>query len=242
MLGRWRGRRGGGKFPRVWVGLALSLDLYVMPGAQNVCSKTTGAINSAGYTCLDPGNGSAFPPNQTVNNAIVANRSDEVQGGFVHGPFTIMASLDYALNQNMLVGVRAGYEALTMPTGAAFAPVHLEARFTYLFGKDAVSAKVAPMVFVGAGVGEFDAFVPVNVFLNNQNGSLVPGGAAVLGPGKENAWLTTGPGFGAVGGGVRLLLNKKIAATAALKLQGAFGSDPGFLFGFVPELGIQYGF
>jgi hypothetical protein len=239
--GKCGGGGGGGKFPRVWVGLALSLDLYVMPGAQNVCSKTTGSINTAGYSCLDPSTGQAFPPNQTINSAIIPNRSDEVQGGFVHGPFTIMASFDYALNHNMLVGVRAGYEALTMPTGAAFAPVHLEARFTYLIGKDAISAKIAPMVFVGAGVGEFDAFVPVNVFLNNANGSLVAGGPAVL-SGKENAWLTTGPGFGAVGGGVRMLLTKKIAATGALKLQGAFGSDPGFLFGFVPELGIQYGF
>ena len=76
-----------------------------------------------------------------------------MEGGFVHGPFTIMVSFDYALNQNMLIGARAGSEALTIPDNA-FAPLHLpEARFTYLFGKDALTAKIAPMAFVGLGAG-----------------------------------------------------------------------------------------
>jgi len=235
----------GGKFPRIWVGLALSLDLYVMPGAQNVCSKTTGSINGAGYGCIDPSSGQPFPPTAAINGDIIQGRSDQVEGGFVHGPFTIMASLDYALNQNMLVGMRAGYEALTIPSqpagsspAAAFPPLHLEARFTYLIGKDALTAKFAPMVFLGAGAGEFDAFVPVNVFITNPAG----GSPAVLGPGRENAWLTAGPIFVAGGGGVRMALTKKLAATGALKLQGAFGGSASFLFGFVPELGIQYGF
>jgi hypothetical protein len=225
---------GGGKFQRLWVGLALSLDIEIVPGAQNVCSRTTGAINSAGYACLDPSSGAAFPPNSTINGDIIPNRSDQVSGGpFAHGPFTIMASFDYALNRNMLVGARAGYELLTIPTGAAFAPIHLEARFTYLFGKDAISAKIAPIAFVGAGVGEFDAFVPVNVFAN-INGTVQSA--------KENAWLTAGPVFVTEGGGARFLLSKRLAATAALKLQEAFGGAAGFMFGFVPEVGAQLGF
>jgi hypothetical protein len=147
-----------------------------------------------------------------------------------------MVSGDYALNMNMLVGIRAGYELLTMPSAvsASFAPVHLEGRFTYLFGKDALMAKVAPMAFLGVGAGEFDAFVPVQVFLNT--------GGGILGPGKENAWLSAGPLFAAAGGGVRLGLGKKLAATGALKVQGAFGGQAGFLFGVVPEAGIQLGF
>ena len=240
--GKCSGGGGGGKFPRVWVGLALSFDLYVMPGAQNVCSKTQGSINSAGYGCID-NSGNSFPPDANFNGAIVKDRSDQVEGGFVHGPFTIMASFDYALNQNMMVGIRAGYEALTVPlsSAAAFPPVHLEARFTYLFGKDALTAKFAPMAFLGAGAGEFDAFVPVNVFLD---GSKLAGqsNTGIIGPGKENAWLAAGPIFVAGGGGARFMLGKKLAATGALKLQGAFGGSASFLFGFVPELGIQFGF
>jgi hypothetical protein len=223
---------GGGAFKRVWVGLAVSLDIDVMPGAQNVCSKTQGQINSAGYGCVD-GSGASFPANATVNGEIIPNRSDQVEGGFAHGPLTIMATFDYALNPNMMLGARAGYEALTIPTGSAFAPVHLEARFTYLIGKDAINAKIAPMAFVGVGAGEFDAFVPVTVF-GNVNG--------VIGSQQVSAWLTAGPIFATAGGGARLMLSKKIAATGALKLQGAFGGSAGFLFGVVPELGIQFGF
>ena len=57
-----------------------------------------------------------------------------------------------------------------------------------------------------------------------------------------NAWLDGGPIFVAGGGGLRLALTPRVAATAALKLQGAFGGSPGFLFGIAPELGIQFGF
>ena len=89
------------------------------------------------------------------------------------------------------------------------------------------------MIFLGAGAGEFDAFVPVEVFLNTSSG---------IAQGKENAWITAGPVFVAGGGGARLALGKKLAATGALKLQGAFGGQAGFLFGVVPELGIQLGF
>jgi hypothetical protein len=131
----------------------------------------------------------------------------------------------------MLLGARVGYEALTIPTGAAFPPLHLEARYTYLFGKDAVSAKLAPMALAAVGAGEFDAMVPVQVLPKN-------GGS----PANVNAWLTAGPIFGALGGGLRLQVSKRIFATGAVKLQGAFGGTAGFLFGVVPELGIQYGF
>jgi hypothetical protein len=223
---------GGGKFPRVWVGINVSLDLDVMKGAQNVCSRITGAINSAGYGCVDS-SGSVFPATASENSFIVANRGDAVQGGLVHGPLSILASLDYALSQNLLVGGRAGYQALTIPTGAAFAPVHLEARLTYLFGKDALTSKLAPLALVGVGLGESDAFVPVTVYSSNSNPPT---------PHTFNAWLTAGPLFATVGGGARYLVKKKIAATLALKLQGAFGGTAGFLFGVVPELGVQLGF
>lgn len=223
---------GGGNFSRWWVGVSVSLDLYSMPSAKNVCSKSTGEINSAGYACVD-GTGHTFPATSGENGNIVANDGDQVSGGFTHGPLALMASLDYALSQNVLLGARLGYELLTVPTGAAFAPVHAEARLTYLFGKDALTSKLAPLALVGAGVGEFDAFVPVTVFSNVTN---PPTGHAF------NAWLTAGPVFATAGGGARLLLAKKVAATAALKLQGAFGGTAGFLFGVVPELGIQFGF
>jgi hypothetical protein len=228
---------GGGKFPRLWVGLSIGIDMYLMPGANNVCSRTTGQINSAGYACADSG-GTPFPPNAEVNGDIQPNRSDQVQGGFAHGPFTLSLSFDYALNANMLVGARGGYSLLTMPSALspAFAPVRAEARFTYLFGKDAIMQKIAPLAFVSVGVGEFDAFVPVSVFLN-PSPNVQP-----QNPYSMNAWLTAGPLFAGAGGGVRLSLSKHLAATGALRIQMAFGGAAGSLFGVAPEAGIQYGF
>jgi hypothetical protein len=228
---------GGGPFQRVWVGVAVSLDWYVMPAANNVCLATQGLINSAGYSCADPNDGSAFPPNSEVNGDIVVGRSDQVQGGFAHGPLTLMLSMDYALNANMLAGVRGGYEIFTSPlSNKAFAPVHGEARFTYLFGRDAITKKVAPMAFVGAGVGEFDAFVPVTVILN-PSANVKPNN-----PYNYNAWLSAGPFFASGGGGVRIGIGRRAAATIAVKVLGAFGGQAGSLIGFAPELGIQYGF
>ncbi len=237
---------GGSKSPRFFVGLSVSIDLYALSGAQNVCvlngyghtspqpGDGTGPYTSGNpYTCLTSG-GQAFPGNSfTANNSIRtgAGSSDQVLGGLGRGPIPITASFDYALNPNMLLGARVGYEALTIPTGAAFPPLHLEARYTYLFGKDAVSAKLAPMALAAVGAGEFDAMVPVQVLPKN-------GGS----PANVNAWLTAGPIFGALGGGLRLQVSKRIFATGAVKLQGAFGGTAGFLFGVVPELGIQYGF
>jgi hypothetical protein len=240
----------GGKFPRIWIGVGLQLDLYLMPGAQDVCvlNPKTGigglADNGPGYACVDPKTSANFPgKNQTLNGEILPSAStptsDQVSGGFRPGNLRILASFDYALSQNALLGARAGYVLLTDPgssPGAAFAPIHLEARLTYLIGHNALTKKgIAPMVFVGAGLGEFDAFVPVTVLSNTK---LTMASQAEL---PENAWLTAGPGFISAGAGVRILLSPKVAATGALKFEGGIGGAAGFLPGFAPEIGIQFG-
>ena len=116
--------------------------------------------------------------------------------------------------------------------GAAFAPLHLEARFTYLIGHNALTKKgIVPMIFLGAGAGEFDAFVPVTVLSTSKPPAALP----------ENAWLTSGPIFISAGGGARFNLSPKVAATAALKFEAGLGGAVGFLPGFAPELGIQFG-
>jgi hypothetical protein len=165
--------------------------------------------------------------------------TDQVTGGMKLGNLRLLVSLDFAITQNILVGARAGYVLFTDPsTGApasAFAPLHFEARFTYLIGKNALTTKgIAPLLFGGFGLGEFDAFVPVAVALKDP----------VLGPGTfpVNAWITAGPFFLAGGAGARYLLSPTVAATGALKVEGAFGGSAGLLPGIAPELGIQFGF
>lgn len=222
-------------FHRWWIGVAAAGDFFVMPGASNVC-KLNGmgnqTLNSAGYNCVDPSDGDNFPPNSAINGNIVAGN---VQSGVAFGNVRLLASVDYALSKNLLVGLRGGYVLRTDPAKgeprAAFAPVHLEARLTYLFGRDAlVHQTFSPMVLVGAGVGEFDAYIPVNVALMNPTTLQA-----------ENAWLTAGPVFVALGAGARLKLGSNVAVTGAVKVESAFGGTAGKLFGFAPELGVLFG-
>jgi hypothetical protein len=92
-------------------------------------------------------------------------------------------------------------------------------------------------VFTGVGAGEFDAFVPVTVLQNVQ----VPKGQTPPGL-PENAWLTAGPIFASAGVGARFNISPKLAATGAMRFEGAFGGSNGFLPGIAPELGLQLGF
>jgi hypothetical protein len=248
-----------GALHRWWIGLSFQADIYFMPKADEICKLAERTVNgneevnpllpqnTAGYNCVSPQNNANFPgttklplANGTttfINDQFTAH---SVTGGPILGNLRILASLDMALNANMMLGARLGYVLFTDPAtgspGAVFPPVHLEARFTYLFGRDAlISSTVAPLVFAGIGLGEFDAYIPVTVNpLPPPNG---PGG----GPVAENAWLTSGPFFFSVGAGVRVRLSEHVAGTAALKFEEAVGGSAGSLPGFAPEVGLQFG-
>ncbi len=226
-----------GKVPKLWIGIGGQWDIYFLPGANDVCLLTSKglAVNTAGYSCIDPSSGNSFPSTITIDREIKQGTSDQVVGGLRPNNIRLFLSADYAAGKNVLVGIRAGYVLSTAPQGSAFAPLHLEARLSYLFGKDAVAKKgIAPMVFAGVGAGEFDAFVPVTVVITSSAGKVLSG--------TENAWLTAGPMFFSVGGGFRALFSPRVAMTAALKFEGAFGGSAGFLPGIAPELGVQFGF
>ena len=225
---------------RVWIGGALSLDVVPLPAASDVCLLNmagTAPLNSAGYQCVDPASGANFPgTSTTVNSQILsgmqAQGGDAISGGFVLGNVRLLATFDYALSMNALVGARAGYVLLTDPAaspGPAFPPIHLEARFTFLIGKDALASSVAPMLFAAAGASEFDANFAIQVRMNT--GKIL----------NENAWLTAGPIFGALGAGARFLAGKSVAVTAAVKGELAFGGSAGSLLGIAPEVGMQFG-
>ena len=230
-------------FQRFWVGIAGSLDFFVVPSVVDVCklnqSGTAPVTPGDPYSCLDPSTSANFPGTNPNTNAAInpsgPGTGDQVAGGFARGNLRVMLSFDYAFTPNVLLGARIGYVLFTDPATvnptAAFPPLHIEARVTYLIGKNAIMETFAPMVFAGAGVGEFDAFLPVPVSFTNG-----------MAPQTENAWLTAGPVFVAPGAGVRVLLSKKVAATGAAKLDFAFGGSAGLLFGVAPELGLQAGF
>ena len=166
---------------------------------------------------------------------------DQVSGGFKFGNLRILASIDYALSQNMLAGLRAGYVLFTDPTtgspAAPFAPVHIEARFTYLVGKNALTkGGVAPMFFGGLGAGEFDAYLPVAVAVAGTGTNAGKTASTGPTPGRRRA-----PSSPPAGGGVRFGITAKDWRHAHLKLETGFGGTAGVLFGVAPEAGIQFG-
>jgi hypothetical protein len=236
-----------GKGPKVWLGVSVSIDATILPAANDVCSRYNGHINSQGYACTDTGSGTAFPDggsDLTNFQNLILGDGDQVVGGFKFpANIRFLATLDYALGKNSLLGLRAGYVLGTDPGKPAFAPLHLEARYTYLFGKDAVSkVGLAPMMLIGVGAGEFDAYVPVTANLSCTVGCTKADPVGSKESGQVNAWLTAGPIFVTAGGGLRYLATSRFALLAAIKFQAAFGGAAGFLPGFAPELGFQYGF
>jgi len=268
-----------GTLHRWWLGLSVQADIDFMPQADAICKlaergtyMVTNGIysnaavqvnpllpqNKAGYNCVDPKSNANFPGTQVgaptdpalaqvyVNDQFNAH---SVNGGPALGNIRILASLDMALNANMMLGARLGYVLFTDPAagspGAVFPPVHLEARFTYLFGRDALISKtMAPFIFAGMGLGEFDAFVPVTVTprtaTDGPPGPGCPPGVTVC-PVSENAWLTSGPFFFSVGAGLRFRFSDRVAGTAAFKFEEAVGGSAGSLPGIAPEVGLQFG-
>jgi hypothetical protein len=237
-------------FRRLWIGGAGSFDLVAMPAATDVCLRnnvgTAPSTPGNPYSCADPSSGAAFPGSDAMANMSIARNGDLVGSGLAVGNVRLLVSIDYALTSNVLIGARAGTVLRTDPihTGFSppdppFGPFHLEARATYLFGDRAILRTVAPLALVAVGVGRFDAYVSVPVFLNAYSVAGMTHPAQTL---TENAWLTAGPAFVAAGGGVRFLLPRHVALTLALKLEAAFGGTANTLVGGAPELGLALGF
>jgi hypothetical protein len=238
-------------FRRIWLGGAASLDFVAMPAATDVCARNTAGTAPAGtapltpgnpYACVAPSSNAPFPGSDAITNSQIATNGDLVQSGLGVGNVRLLVAVDYALTPNVLLGARIGYVLRTVPNAAVsapFPPFHAEARATYLFGDGAILQTFAPMALVAVGLGEFDAYVSVPVFLNAYNMGAMMRPAQAL---TENAWLTAGPAFIAAGGGVRVLLSDHVAGTAALKLEAAFGGSANTLVGAAPELAVQVGF
>jgi len=150
-------------------------------------------------------------------------------------------SFDYALGDNILLGLRSGLVLRPYPGHAAQAngngfpaPIHVEARATYLIGFEALRNQFAPLLFVDAGAGEYDAAIPVQVLLDKAGGV----GQKV----SVNAWAVGGAAFVGAGGGLRILLHPSIALVLAGKFAESFGAKTSPLPTLGPEASLAYGF
>jgi hypothetical protein len=116
------------------------------------------------------------------DKAILIGQSDQVNGGILPANLRLLASLDYAVNYNLMVGVRLGYALLTFPGNAytAFPPIHLEGRATYVIGHEALVTKgFAPVVFLAAGAAPFAGKVGVLVYECDNGGNPTSPGLVV---------------------------------------------------------------
>lgn len=240
-----------------WVGLSLGWELHFVPTSNDVCKLTPPSdptspltpINGENYYCTTDG-GDDYPfrptkadldaghPRVRENDDLQQGVSDKVAGGAAPGSIRILASVDYALNMNLLLGARIGYVAggysgqAAKDDAKAFPPLHAEVRGTYLFGQDALTKSLAPYMMLGAGIAPFDAKVKVSVIEQPQGQPRTQ---------KEvDAWHLAGPAFAALGGGVRIGLGQRAALMGGLRLNLAFGNA--FAPSIGPELGIAFGF
>ncbi|HEY8078604.1 MAG TPA: hypothetical protein VIF62_30950 [Labilithrix sp.] len=241
---------------KFWIGIWGALDYSLLPSADDVCRlnppngpNPLTPINDSNYYCTSSGGSDDYPyrptstadaasnPRGKENDNLVKGTSDKVSGGGAIGNIRVMVSFDYAVNNNLLVGARAGYVLLTYPGQAAkddgktFPPIHLELRGTYLIGKDALAQKIAPYVMAGGGISTWDASVKVSVV--EQSG-------ATKTAKDVDAWHLGGPAFITAGGGVRLGLKENIALMGGLRLNLAFGNS--FAPSVGPEVGFLFGF
>jgi hypothetical protein len=231
-----------GAYVHWWFGIAGALDLLSLPSGQNVCLLNGSALpaNSANYYCTNP-DGSDFPlrtdGGKQNSELVTANGgAGTVDGGLQLGNVRVMLTADYALSPAFMVGARLGY-VLNAYTGTAAAKdghawssrFDLEARGTYLFGRQPLAnVGVAPMVFAGLGVSEFDGHSTTIVSTSNEGQEPV------------TAWKTAGPLFFLAGGGIRYAFSPRAAATVAARLNMAVSG--GTLLTYGPEVGVQYGF
>jgi len=235
---------GGATYARVWVGVSVEApELLFLPGGNGLCQLTAAAlpVNSTGYYCTNP-DGTDFPSRsgatQNANLSPDPSQSGHVAAGLRLGDVRAMVLFDYALSPSFLVGARLGYVFNAYPGQAAvtdrraFGPkIHLEARATYLFGGRPLEHRgYSPMVFAGLGLAEFDGHTAGSVTLANLAGQQ-----------PVNIWLTDGPYFLVVGGGIRYQFSLRTAFTLAVRANVAFGVN-GVLPTYGPEIGFQYGF
>ena len=176
--------------------------------------------NSAGYSCVDPSTGTAFPPSRrSIWRGQPGRLRTRCVGGLKLGNFRLFLSARLRAQPERAPrrsrGLRHRNRSRQAPR---FPPLHLEGRFTYLFGKNAVSKKG----LLADGLRRPRCGRVRRVRARDRQACTCTSGSPkgwLLAEGTrrctvtENAWITGGPVFFSVGGGVRALFSPKVAIT-----------------------------
>jgi hypothetical protein len=248
-----------GPYKKNWIGLHFGVDIAFI-GGSNVCGS------GGGYECYAEGSrdlpytGPPYPVSGIATGAALATQR-------------IMLSYDRAFTANFMAGVRVGYAfgggppAITDNKGdvdpsndtrISFLPVHAELRLSYWFGHGALGRKgPRPYVFLGGGMAQVDAKVPVTVYdcakPYIQNVPTDPSGIPPepdcaegqsnvkrdnLQQTKLDTWKKLGQGFVAGGVGLVWAFKEQFGVQANVNAMYMLGAS-----GFVlePSLGLIYG-
>lgn len=252
--------KGGPKgYRKFWAGLQFGMDFAFLPSGDEVCKLDKNAnfpLNDTGYYCYEGAQGRDYPTRSVKldgsdradpatlaeNNSILSPQSfNKVQGGVAPATIRILATADYGVTKNVMIGARLGLVVNTYPgeeggkDAKGFgAPIHLELRGTYLFGEGLTKTSgIIPYAFLGGGISNWDAKVGVTVTEVNAQTNARANRAV-------DAWYLGGPGFIGFGGGVRIMATERVAIPLGLRMAFALGN--GVLPAISPELGVQFGF
>jgi hypothetical protein len=250
-----RGRKSA-TAPRVWVGASFALDVMTVPSGDNLCllhrsgSNAGQPLNDKFIYCTDPGNADFPTRNVTLGPALndqlaALGQAGHSDGGTVLGTMHLAIAADLAVLDNLLVGGRAGLTLGGYPARAASNDAHasrvpnlyLEGRLTFVFGKKPFAHDgLAPLVFVGGGYGEFDA---------DTSGIAVAPPVTNGGPNVQlpvSFWVTSGPFFGVVGGGLRYTAPGLHWVFSAAIRANISSNGAAIVPSFGPDVIAQYGF
>jgi hypothetical protein len=240
-----------GPYKKNWLGLHYGIDLAVIKGT-NVCGQDGGYECYTAGTRDDPYGGPPYP-------------GTGIAGGVAMGTHRILVSYDRAFTPNIMAGLRLGFALFGGPPAITdfgepdtkaddkkinFLPIHAEARVSYWFGRGALGKKgLRPYIFVGGGMAQVDAKVPVTVYdcsgLDRNGGEIDDAECRkgnwdrkVLRQKKLDAWKKLGQGFAEAGGGGVYAFTPNLGAQVNLNIMYMLGSS-GFVF--EPSVGLVYG-
>jgi hypothetical protein len=203
------------------IALSGGLDMLIIKGGENVCS------GGDDYACFYQ-NDSGSRSGQFYGNP-AKGQGNSISGGFGIGGGRVLVSYDRLLLEklNLGVGLRAGFAFGGSPSSdkgppqkhdgytqaKSFMPIHVEGRATYYLGGNTLEQKkVKPFVFVGGGLAQVNASVPVAV-CDDADGDDQCDDEFNL-----NAYQITGLNFAGLGGGATYGLTDKFGIVAEVKV------------------------
>jgi hypothetical protein len=160
--------------------------------------------------------------------ANTAGSGGSVAGGFRLATTRLLIGYDRVLFPSLSIGLRAGYAiggGPAEPNGAAFVPIHAEARGTYFFAP-VQAGKLRPYATLGGGLAQVDSSVTTQVIDRcAEPTGTPPCTVGQIAKSRVTVWKKTGTTFGALGAGAIYPLSEHSGINAELRAVLLFPSS-----------------